>query len=240
MLGVQFRERYIEENYESLDPVLNLLPQLARFSAENLSALQELVSGLLSDHAPLPKSSAAGEIRGTLEKLIACTGPSGDSLSSIQRQQIRNATDDLRLRMVAAAMMTSPASAPVDGGSLSDASALLQARGGVVSATMGNNMVILLPSIETPEQSASVLSGILDVYDYTKPTMSWVVDFSAVDKISIMTLGGITGYALNLGACGGMLYACWLRENLFPPLTMGALIKQLRLRKVGRYYFSAQ
>lgn len=229
-------------DHERLSSVLSIVSALPPGSTRGMRNLADELRGM--ERSPVIMSDSA--VYGLYRRLAQLLGSvSARPLSRDELRDIRELSEEIRLRMVAVSLTMGLGVSSMErllhrasANSCSWADAITLGHGGLTYASFDGLTVILFSPVHSVEQCHDILAEMANIYDRTYLSCDWIFDFSAVQHLPVILLGSLLSYERQLHAAGRRLQLCWVRPTLLPEPSIERLIQLFNLVKIGGFYFS--
>lgn len=228
------RDRWVEQ-YRSLQELL--CGVLAGPSREqfNIAALRSQLS-----YSDINEGSQS--LRHLFDTVVSRLEYSA-SICDRNREAFFEAVEALRMQMLASVLAAREGVAAVENGdselikSRDSITTIVHSSCGVISATLGSDMVLMLPR-EVTGSKDELLTELHDIFERTSPNHGWIVDFSGVDFVPIEFFGWLMIYENRLRFRQATLAVTFLKPQLVPDSWKARVERIFELDLVGGQYFS--
>ena len=109
---------------------------------------------------------------------------------------------------------------------------------GAIHSTLRNNRIIMLPEKFDEESWGRFYTDMFSYYEKEAKDTNWIIDFSSLHGAPEHFWANIIAYSYKLKTINGQLFLCWVHEDVIPNANVEVLCEFLRLKKIGRYFFS--
>ena len=214
-------------NIDGLAPILEFLTEPNK---QNVRQASQALETLNKTGIPLLDE---GTILARVQQFIESAGKTDLVLDPSEALELKERCVQTKMQIVVASMLREDgAEFALD--AVESVHDLRERYGGTVSASLRNATVILLAA----GTESSLSRALMEIYDDVGTNTNWVVDFSALQKLSWMFLGSIVSYAERLNAAGRKIWFTWLDRNLVPESEAPRFAKFFNLKQIGSHYFS--
>ena len=122
--------------------------------------------------------------------------------------------------------------------SSSDIGVLHFEESGAIHATLRNNRMIMLPEQFDEDSWKQFYTDMSAYYKRELNGTNWVIDFSSLYDTTENFWANIIAYNYKLKTISGQLFLCWVHEDVLPTVNTEVMCEFLRLKRIGKYFFS--
>ena len=228
------REQWVE-HYRTVQEMLSSVLSGPSREQFNITALRSQLS-----YSDINESSQA--LRHLFDTVVSRLEYSA-SICDRNREAFFEAVEALRMQMLASVLAARDSFGEFEKGdpglfrSRDLVTTIVHSSCGVISASLGSDMVLMLPR-EVTSSKDELLTELHDIFERTSPNHGWIVDFSGVDFVPIEFFGWLMVYENRLRFRQSSLAITFLNPKLVPEGWLGRVERIFELNFVGGQYFS--
>jgi hypothetical protein len=238
----------VAKSIETLEKFISELRESEPLKTDEVQDLRSRLAGLIAQ-SEFYEDSSLYNLFSRVDRHISILSTNRSVLNRESRNLIVDLCDEIRLQIMTVALSTSKLTDGDAGVKVVDWTKVLETKrtapaltirygyGGLTYASALNKVVILMPKVESLEQSFDLIAEFSNVYDFNHES-DWVIDLSIVKHLPEMMVGMFNSYREQLKKHDKRLLLAWAPDDILAPAAMKQLVRDFGMAKYGSHWFS--